>query len=319
MKLKFFLLPAVLFFLTLSTAAGQKPSFYQPEKRVVFVGDSNTYAGHYIVFLEAELRRLYPGKKIDLINVGLPSETASGLSEPDHPFPRPDVHERLDRVLAKTKPDIVVAGYGMNDGIYYPFSKERFEAYQKGINKLSAKVKAAGARLVLLTPSPFDPLALKKQKKLLPKDAKKFAWFSIYENYDDEVLAVYARWIMQQKDKADLLIDIHTPMVQFTKIKRMTNPDYMLCGDSIHFGAEGHRIITEAILNAWKLKAGPPLEKKFLDLVSKRQFLLRDAWLTEAGHKRPGVNKGLPLPQAEKEAAKLDAEIRKKLGEKQGK
>src|SRR5205823_282816 len=99
------------------------------------------------------------------------------LSEPDHPFPRPDVHERLERVLAKTKPDIVVAAYGMNDGIYYPFSKFRFVAYQQGINKLIDKVKAAGAKLVLLTPSMFDPLPLKKSGKLLPKGEKKYAWF----------------------------------------------------------------------------------------------------------------------------------------------
>ena len=90
------------------------------------------------------MRRAHPGSRFDFINVGLPSETASGLSEPDHPYPRPTVHERLDRILAKTKPDVVFACYGMNDGIYYPFSKERFKKYDEGLNVLIDKVKKAG-------------------------------------------------------------------------------------------------------------------------------------------------------------------------------
>ncbi|MEI2725571.1 MAG: hypothetical protein V9H26_19255 [Verrucomicrobiota bacterium] len=47
-------------------------------------------------------------------------------------FPRPDLHERLGRVLEKTKPDQVVACYGMNDGIYLPFSEERFAEVSSG-------------------------------------------------------------------------------------------------------------------------------------------------------------------------------------------
>jgi lysophospholipase L1-like esterase len=294
-------------------APAQEPAFYQPGQRVVFLGDSNTYAGHFLVYLEAELRCLYPDREHVLLNVGLPSETASGLSEPDHPFPRPDVHERLDRVLAKTKPDIVVAGYGMNDGIYHPFDKERFEAYQKGIRKLVDKAKKAGAKVMLLTPSMFDPLPMKKNKKLLPKGAPKYAWFSIYENYDAEVLAAYAKWIMEQKDKVDLVIDIHTPMLEFTNEKRKTDPNYTLCGDAIHYNAEGHRLVANAILKSWGLSTAKPADRKLIDLVTKRQFLLRDAWLTHTEHRRPGIKKGLPLEEATREAAKLDAEIRKAL------
>lgn len=282
-------------------------------QRIVFLGDSNTFAGHYIVFLEAELRRQNPDKDHDLINVGLPSETASGLSEPDHPFARPDVHERLDRVLARTKPKIVFAAYGMNDGIYYPFGAERFEAYQKGITKLVDRAKKAGAKVVLLTPSIFDPLPMKKAKKLLPKGAPKYAWFSIYENYDAEVLAVYAKWIMAKKAGADQVIDIHTPMLQCTADQRMTDPGYTLCGDAIHYNAEGHRLVCNTILKAMGFASAPVPEKKLGDLITKRQFLLRDAWLTHTGHKRPGVAKGLPLDEAMKESAKLEAEIRKAL------
>ena len=128
-------------------------------KRILFLGDSITHAGHYIALIETQLRIAGNGALPEMINLGLPSETACGLSEPDHPFPRPDVHERLDRALDKVKPDVVVACYGMNDGIYYPFSKERFATYQQGIKRLIDKVHKSGAKLILMTPPAFDPLA----------------------------------------------------------------------------------------------------------------------------------------------------------------
>src|SRR4051794_28039113 len=79
-------------------------------RRVVFLGDSITYAGGYIEFVEAYLRVKHPGLRTEFLDLGLPSETVSGLSEPGHAggkFPRPDLHERLERVLDKAKPDLV--------------------------------------------------------------------------------------------------------------------------------------------------------------------------------------------------------------------
>src|SRR4051794_21696945 len=101
--------------------------------RVVFLGDSITYAGMYVEFIESYFITRYPERAIEFINVGLPSETVSGLTEEGHAggqFPRPDLHERLGRVLKATKPDLVFAYYGMNDGIYLPLNEERFGKFR---------------------------------------------------------------------------------------------------------------------------------------------------------------------------------------------
>src|SRR5438105_4956842 len=114
-------------------------------RRVIFLGDSITYSGQFVEFLEAYLRIKDPALRCEFLDLGLPSETVSGLTEPGHAggnFPRPDLHERLDRVLEKTKPDLVVACYGMNDGIYYPFGEERFQKYQDGMRFLREKAVA---------------------------------------------------------------------------------------------------------------------------------------------------------------------------------
>lgn len=41
-----------------------------------------------------------------------------------------------------------------------------------------------------------------------------------------------------------------------------------------------------------------------------RQRLLTDCWLAEVGHRRPGMNIGLPLAEAIEQAKILDMEIR---------
>src|SRR5258708_27951192 len=125
-----YLTPCLAFALVVAPAVRAQDKFFLHDgQRVVFLGDSNTFAGHYIAYLDAYLFTRFPECKYELLNLGLPSETACGLSEPDHPYPRPDVHERLDRVLAKTKPDVVVLCYGRNDGTYYPFGEDRFTKY----------------------------------------------------------------------------------------------------------------------------------------------------------------------------------------------
>src|SRR5689334_11715669 len=78
-----------------------EPFLLKDGQRVVFLGDSNTFAGLYIAYLDGYLRTRFPDKRFELINLGLPSETASGLSEPDHPYPRPDVHTRVEQALAR--------------------------------------------------------------------------------------------------------------------------------------------------------------------------------------------------------------------------
>ena len=119
-------------------------------------GDS-THAG--VEFVEAYLRTRFPDARVELLDLGLPSETVSGLSEEGHAggaFPRPDLHERLGRVLEKAKPDFVVACYGMNDGIYLPFDAGRFQKFQDGIQRLRERCAAAGAKVLHVTPQTFD-------------------------------------------------------------------------------------------------------------------------------------------------------------------
>ena len=244
----------------------------------------------------------------EIINVGLPSENCTGLSEPDHPFPRPDIHERLDRALAAIKPDVVVACYGMNDGIYYPFSEERFQQYQTGINRLIEKVHASGARLVLVTPPPFDAMPLKKAGKLLPAGQDKYAWFAVYEGYD-QVIQQYSEWLIQQNDRVEMVIDLHSPILTFWEQQRKTDPDFTVAPDGVHCNSTGHQTIAEVILKAWGVDSLVPISKEMTVLANEKGAVLHDAWLSHIGHKRPGTKAGLPLAEAEAKAAEIEARL----------
>lgn len=307
----------VLFFAFVKPTAGAEKKFLldQP-RRIVFLGDSNTFAGTFIAFLDAHLRTRYPDRTYELINLGLPSETVSGLSEPDHPYPRPDIHTRLDRALELSKPELVVACYGMNDGIYSPFSEERFKKYQEGIWLLIDKVKKAGAKIVLMTPAPFDPLPV--MNKLLPAAAPKHSWMRPYEKYDAEVLTRYSEWLVSLRKEGFIVCDPHTAILRHLEKSRSENPDYRVSGDGIHPNEDGHRIIAGELLVAMNAR-GPidtlqygkaPANAAFWKLVKERERILGLAWLTHVGHKRPDTPKGLQMEEAKKKANELEGKIR---------
>lgn len=290
--------------------------------RILFLGDSITYAGGYVEVLDAYLFLHSPDHHYELIDAGLPSETVSGLTEPNHAggaFPRPDLHERLERALAQTKPDLVVACYGMNDGIYYPFDEGRFQKYRDGIRRLRERALKAGARLWLLTPPPFDPNPIRGS--LLPAGQSEYPSGRSYEGYDD-VLGRYSEWLLAQRHSGWNVIDIHSPIDAYLQQQRRSHPNFALAGDGVHLNSLGHRLIAQEILRAWGAppetlpdveadpSGGDSPRAKFYQQVHDRQRLLTDAWLTQIGHKRPGMAKGLPVPEAETRAAALESQLR---------
>ena len=298
----------LLFVILMGSVSEAEDTFPLKAHRILFLGDSITAAGEFVNMIEMQLRLQSVDPMPELVNAGLPSEGCTGLSEPDHPFPRPDVHERLDRALAAVKPDVVVACYGMNDGIYYPFSQERFQKYQDGINRLIEKVHASGAKLILMTPPPFDPLELKAQGKLLPEGSEKFAWFAVYEGYD-QVIQKYAKWILEQKDHVEMVIDLHTPITAFWVQQRKQDPAFTVAPDGVHCNSRGHQTIAEVTLKAWGVESWMPISDQMTQLVNQKGAVLHNAWLSHIGHKRPGMAAGLSLEEANAKAAEFDQQL----------
>jgi lysophospholipase L1-like esterase len=281
--------------------------------RIVFLGDSITYAGEYVGFFEAWLLAQGPEAPPIVINVGLPSETVSGLSEEGHAngkFPRPDLAERLDRVLKATKPDLVFACYGINCGIYQPFDEQRIRRYQQGMQHLKQKVEAAGATLIVMTPPTYD-------------DQRGKLAFSY-----NAVLDQYAQWLLDQREDGWFVVDVHQAMADALIKRRKSNPAFTFQPDAVHPHSEGHWVMAQELIRWFgdpaSAQAESPKEmlsaqgipEKVLEIVQERLNLRRDAYLSGSGHKRPGIKAGVPVEEAEQQAQKLAETIRGLLRER---
>ncbi len=286
--------------------------------RIVFLGDSITHAGGYVQRLETAMRLQMPQRQVEFLNLGLPSETVSGLSEPGHAggqFPRPVLRERLDRILQQTKPDLVIACYGMNDGIYYPLSEDRMAKFQEGIEELHQKVEAVGAKIIHLTPAFFDSHPI--QDRLLPSGLDEYR--QPYAGYD-EVLEAYSKWLLEQQGRGWKVIDLHGAMKQAVLERRKTTPDFTFAADGVHPNEEGQAVVAGPLSREWGLQLdeqGKPQvpqgksidSESVMQLVAKKQRLLQLAWLSSTRHLRPGIPEGLPLQQAQREASEIDRQI----------
>lgn len=298
------LLLAALFAVQRSAGQAELPPL-QEVRRIVMLGDSITHSGEYVDFLDAYLVTRLPERPIEVLNLGIPSETVSGLSEEGHAggqFPRPVLEERLGRVLEKTKPDLVISCYGMNDGIYLPFSEDRFQKFKEGTLSLHEKVTATGAKIIHVTPPVFDEVK------------------GGHPGYG-ETLDRYSDWLLGRRAAGWDVVDLHGMMKRHLAEQRSRDPNYFLSGDGIHPGETGHWIMAKSILSHLGAKDvaefdGPKamLEKcagggELLKLIHQRQRTAGDAWLTDIGCKRPGLNKGLPLADAIVRGAELDTQI----------
>lgn len=275
-------------------------------KRTVFLGDSITYAGVYVAYIDAWLTAQRLEHKPEIIDAGLPSETVSGLSEEGHAggkFPRPDLAERLDRVLQATKPDLVIACYGMNCGIYQPFDEKRFVRYQEGILHLKTKVEQANAKLILVTPPSYDD----------KRATRPFAY--------NEVLDRYSDWLLSKRKDGWLVIDLHHPMTRELQKRREGQADFTFQPDGVHPNEAGYWCVAQQLIRGFGDEAAAAHEgpkamlaalhapEGILPLVQQRVNLLRDAYVFAAGHTRPGVAKGLPIGDAEVQAKELTTKI----------
>jgi len=279
--------------------------FSKRVRRVLFLGNSITYAGGYITDMETYLIQKYPKVHVEFINAGLPSETVSGLSEPGHAggkFARPDLHERLERVLTLTKPDVVFACYGMNDGIYMPFDEGRFQKYRDGITWLHDAVVKHGARIIHLTPPVYDEAR-----------GSSVGYAAVLDKYSE--------WLIGQRTAAQWEVgDIHFPMKAALEKNRGEQASFAFAEDGIHPNAEGHRVMARAVLE-FLGEDGPFAQvdgshgpggryEALYKLVAERQKMMKDAWLTAAGHKRPGMTQGIALREARKKYAAIEKQIR---------
>ena len=288
------------------TADTPRPADVSPRvlldaRRIVVLGDSITHDGRWLAHLVSWMER--QGTAAEVLDLGLSSETVSGLSEAGHAggrFPRPDLAERLERVLQVTRPDLVLACYGMNCGIYQPLDADRFAKFKAGIERLHAAVEKAQARIIHLTPPPYETPSATKQAP---------------DHDYDAVLTAYSDWLVSKRADGWLVIDVHGPVNRLLAERRKANPAARFAPDGIHPDDAGHwamiRAVAAGLGDAGMAAADTPVAvAAFLPEVTSRLHLLRDAYLAATGSTRPDLPAGLPLAEAEERSRRITTSLR---------
>lgn len=297
-------------------AAAKAAELLRDVHRVVFLGDSITQGGDYVVDVECWL--LAHGQQVEVFNLGLSSETATDLTPEENAghlkqyhFGHPFVSERLDRTLATAKPDLVFACYGMNDGSSLSPDETGTARYAAAITRLRDVTLKAGAKKIVLCSPPI------RDNRASPSAMS---------------LERYAAWLLTKRVDGWDVVDIQTPMRQAQEAARVKNPAFTFTKDDVHPGREGHWVMAQAILSQYfgaKLDNVATAEELFpvhgadiRKLVYQRMRVRFEAYMTQIGHKRPGVaggpgaKPGLSIAEADVKAAEITAHIAKLLADK---
>lgn len=286
--------------LSVSSMASASEKLLEGKKTILILGDSITQMGDYVTDFDAWLVKKYPDRRFTVINAGVASETISGLSEDNHAggrFPRPDLHERLERVLEKTKPDLIIACYGMNCGIYKELDDQRVARFQEGNLKLRAAAKKYKAEIVHMTPPIFD------------NHGK--------PGFDyDTVLAAYSAWMVKQQENGWHVVDLHSDMRKKVDQAKASDPKFTVQKDTIHPDAAGHWMMAQPLIaffgdttSAQLASANDLLDAARLAAVKQRMQFYQKAIHAETKPLRPGVPQGGTLESAAAEAKKLEDAI----------
>jgi hypothetical protein len=210
----------------------------------------------------------------------------------------------LERALTAVKPALVMACYGMNDGIYLPFSEERMAAFREGMTLLVTRCQAAGAQVILVTPPVYDNRGT--------------------DSTYDQVLAKFAEWEVTSPPPGVIAVaDLHTAMAAALAERQKQDASYHLAKDGVHPGDLGHLIMALSILQGLTITPPPGTPEELLPviladplfgLVKKHREIRSQGWLNHIGYTR---EKAIPagsgdLNKTEVEAANLQTEIDKR-------
>lgn len=278
-------------------------------KNILFIGDSITDGGTYPSIVEAFA--LAEGfTEYDFINLGVSSENVSGLTEKGHPFPRPNILNRIDRITQLVEGEWATVMYGENDGIYQPFSQERFDIYKKGIEQVVEKLHKSGFKVALMTPTPFDPLSFNGE--LSRQEEVPFG--SVYYEYD-KVMETYSNWIMSC-GLGDKVIDTRSAVKEYLDSRRKNEPSFRT-GDGIHQGEEGNYIIASQVLKAlFSIDIGTYKEKSMpyiYKYVRKKSGYTHRFYKEFIGHENPYKEKKISQSKFISKKKKYTQKISKAL------
>ncbi len=195
------------------------------DDRIVFLGDSITAGGvkpqGYVTLLTAAIKAAHPDLGIETFGAGISGNKV------------PNLQARLEKDVIAKKPTLVFIYIGINDVWHWKKNKEGVmaggttkELFESGLKDIIAKINAAGARVILCTPSVIG----EKNDGSNERDA-------MLEEY-----SVISRKVAA--DTGSQLVDLRKAFIDHLKANNPDNlPKGILTGDGVHLNPKGNAFV----------------------------------------------------------------------------
>lgn len=206
-----------------------KDFFFQPNDRVVFLGDSITEQYQYSTYVELYLTSRFPNANMVFLNAGISGDTANG-----------GAGRFADHVLAE-KPTKILINFGMNDAGYGDFDEKKNKVFVEKTEAMLVAAKKAGAKVCLLSPNAVDRRVQANFKKYVETQKQFYAPLAeLAKKHDAVFVDMYAitRAAVEAMEKDD-------PKAEKAK------PYY----DGFHTASPGGLLMAHAILTGLKAPA----------------------------------------------------------------
>ncbi|HEX4609409.1 MAG TPA: SGNH/GDSL hydrolase family protein [Urbifossiella sp.] len=207
-------------------AGADDPSGLKKGDRIVFLGDSITQAGvgpkGYVTMIKTAVGEKHKDLGVEVIGAGISGNKV------------PDIQKRLEKDVLAKQPTVVVVYIGINDvwhGENDPSRgtpKDRFEA---GLLDVIGRVKKAGARVVLCTPTVIG----EKKAGANKLDAQ----LDEYAGISRKVAA----------DTGSRMCDLRKAFVDHLAANNPDNKESgILTSDRVHLNEAGNRLVADTVL-----------------------------------------------------------------------
>jgi lysophospholipase L1-like esterase len=193
---------------------------------IVFLGDSITQAGvkpnGYVTLTSKAIAEAYPGQNIEVIGAGISGHKV------------PDCQKRLDRDVLQKKPTIVLIYIGINDVWHWNRNRgTEKEVFEAGLKDMISKINAAGARVILCTPTVIG---------------EKTDGTNKFDKMLDEYSAISRK---VAKETNSQLLDLREAFMAYLKEHNTDNvAKGILTKDSVHLNKNGNAFLSQLVLNA---------------------------------------------------------------------
>lgn len=209
-----------LFFFLISSLRAE-PLFFQPDDRVMILGDTLVQNTAYPIFLQQYIYTRHRNLNAHFFKQGWATDTTKALLE------------RLERDVLIEKPTVVLIHYGISDAGFNGIDWKKIKAFTENLNQIVTTLKKKNIRLVLIGLPCCDT---DRNPQFLKVDQN-----TVFNMYNDVIRSIAL-------SNQILYIDYFADMQQDIKIKKQKDPTFTLQPDGLHFDTKGSLYLLNKLL-----------------------------------------------------------------------